>query len=143
MRRVSHIKIQKYLIIAILLSIVTPAFAVEIFFDAKTHEIAVGQQFQVDIALNASGEDINAIEGKIVFPNDILELKKITNANSIINFWIEKPKVESSGQITFCGITPGGYQGGRGLLLSLIFLSKKEGRGIVDRPQRDGPGWSH
>ncbi len=108
------------------------AIAAEISLSAKTQEVAVGKQFRVDMILNTSNEEINAVEGRIIFPSDILELKEIRTANSIVNFWVEKPRSNSDGQIIFSGITPGGYQGEKGLLFSLIFLPKKEGRGVVD-----------
>jgi hypothetical protein len=82
--------------------------------------------------LNTGGEEINAVEGKIIFPSELLKLKEIRDANSIVNFWIDKPKLESDGQIAFSGITPGGYRGSQGLLLTLIFVSKKEGGGVIE-----------
>ena len=94
--------------------------------------MVAGQQFQVDVLLDTVGEKINATEGKIIFSSDILELKEIRTGNSVINFWIEDPKSDIGGQVVFSGITPGGYQGEKGLLVSLIFLSKKEGQGFVN-----------
>ena len=125
-------KIQKLLIVIVLIFLATPVLAAEISFDAKTSEIAVGQQFQAGIILNTGGEEINAVEGKIIFPSELLKLKEIRDANSIVNFWIDKPKLESDGQIAFSGITPGGYRGSQGLLLTLIFVSKKEGGGVIE-----------
>ena len=68
------------------------ASAAEIYFDNKNQEIRVGDQFEVGVFINTDEESINAIEGKIIFPQDLLEIKKINDGNSIINFWIEKPK---------------------------------------------------
>jgi len=106
--------------------------AAELNLISHTQEIAVGQQFQVDVILNTEGEQINAIEGKIIFPRDLLELKKINDGNSIINFWIEKPKSAPEGQIVFSGIVPGGYNDNQGLILSITFLAKKEGSGLIE-----------
>ena len=69
--------------------------------------------------------------GKITFPRDLLEVKKVNDGNSIINFWIEKPKSAPEGQIAFSGIVPGGYNDGQGLILSITFLAKKEGNGVI------------
>jgi hypothetical protein len=107
-------------------------FAAELNLIFHTQEIAVGQQFQVDVILNTEGEQINAIEGKIIFPQDLLELKKINDGNSIINFWIEKPKSAPEGQIMFSGIVPGGYNDSQGLIFSITFLAKKEGSGTIE-----------
>ncbi|MDD5720826.1 MAG: cohesin domain-containing protein [Candidatus Pacebacteria bacterium] len=107
-------------------------FAAEISFNTKVQEVAVGQQFQMEMLLNTDNEAINAIEGEITFPIDLLELEEVRDANSIVNFWVDKPKIESDGQIAFSGIIPGGYQGPRGLLFTLIFVSKKEGQATIE-----------
>jgi len=127
-------KIKRYLdlVVIALVFIATPVLAAEISFDTKINSVAVGQQFQVSVVLNTNGEEINAVEGKIIFPSDLLKLKEIRDANSIVSFWVDKPKLESDGQIAFSGIIPGGYQGQRGLLLTLIFVSRKEGQGTIE-----------
>lgn len=105
--------------------------AAEISFDTKTQEIKANQLFEVGVFINTDNEEINAIEGKITFPQDLLEVKKINDGNSIINFWIEKPKSASEGQIAFSGIVPGGYEGKQGLIFSATFLANKEGNGTI------------
>ncbi|MDP3003952.1 MAG: hypothetical protein Q8N43_00355 [Candidatus Azambacteria bacterium] len=112
--------------------VVAPAFAAETFFGTKTQEIKANQLFEVGVFINTDNEEINAIEGKIMFPQDLLEIKKINDGNSIINFWIEKPKSASEGQIAFSGIIPGGYNDSRGLIFSITFLTKKEGGGTIE-----------
>ncbi len=128
-------KIQKIKIIFAVCSlsfIAIPALAAEVSFDAKTQEIKTDQLFEVGVFINTDNEEINAIEGKIIFPQDLLEVKKVNDANSIINFWIEKPKTATEGQIAFSGITPGGYSGSQGLIFSTTFLAKKEDAGTVE-----------
>jgi len=107
-------------------------FGAEISFDAKTQEISANQQFDAKVFINTDNEYINAIEGKIIFPQDLLEVKNINDGNSIINLWVEKPKNTGEGQITFAGIIPGGYNNSQGLILSITFLAKKEGSGTVE-----------
>ena len=137
--------IQKYLVLALLFFIAMPVFAAKISFDVQTGNIGIGQQFQTDVLFNSQNEEINAIEGTITFSHDVFELKEIKIANSIINFWVEQPILVSEGRIAFSGITPGGYRGEKGLLFSLIYLSKKEGNGLVSFTeakalQNDGKG---
>jgi hypothetical protein len=120
----------------------TLASAAELNLISQTQEINVGQQFQVDVVLNTESEQINAIEGKIVFPNELLEVKEIRDGNSIVNFWIErpwalhqtdaKPERKTDAAIVFSGIVPGGYNGRQGLILSITFLAKKEGSGLME-----------
>jgi len=103
------------------------ADAVELKLESdKVPPFGMGQQFQVDLVLDTENEEINAVEGKVIFPEGLLELKEIRDGNSIINFWIEKPK-NQNGTIIFSGITPGGFNSEKGLILSVIFEAKKEG----------------
>ena len=107
-------------------------FAAEVSFDTKSQDIKVNQLFKVGVFINTDEESINAIEGKIIFPQDLLEIKKINDGNSIINFWIEKPKSAPQGPIAFSGIVPGGYNDSRGLIFSIAFLAKKGGGGAIE-----------
>lgn len=118
-----------------------PVLAAELFFNSKTQEIGVGQEFQVDLMLDAEGQDINAAEGKIIFPENLFELKIINDGGSIINFWVEKPDQKKAGEIKFSGVIPGGFRGvlgpywkgyKSGKALSLIFAAKKEGSGAIE-----------
>jgi len=106
--------------------------AAELKLTSEIQEIGTNQQFQVDLVLDTENEEINAVEGKVIFPGDLLELKEIRDGNSIINFWIERPKTEQAGIIGFSGIIPGGYVGKKGLIFSAIFQSKNEGEGIIE-----------
>ena len=106
-------------------------FAAEIYFLKKDDGTQASRQFQANILLNTQGDKINAIEGKIIFPSDKLELKEIKDANSVINLWIEKPRIQTENEIIFSGITPGGFEGNNGLIFSAVFLAKEKGQGIV------------
>jgi hypothetical protein len=66
-----------------------------------------------------------------VFPEKLLKLKEIKDGNSIINFWIERPKAKN-GEILFSGIIPGGYLGKKGLIFSVVFQSIQEGQGSIE-----------
>jgi hypothetical protein len=109
----------------------TPVFAAEFFFDAQNNEWRIGDEIAVSFFLNTNGDDINAIEGRISYPKELLELREIRDGNSIVNFWIEKPRIRS-GEVAFSGVTPGGYKGKNGLLFSLMFRASKEGKGIIE-----------
>jgi len=123
-------KIKIILIACLLLFVAVPALAAEIFFDTKTQEIGVNQQFQVDLILDTENEEVNALDGKIIFSQDILELKEIRDGDSIINFWVERPR--KTEEVVFSGIIPGGYMGKEGLIFSAIFQSKEQGEGVIE-----------
>src|SRR3990167_764279 len=134
-------KIQKIKILlasCLLLFAAVPVFAAEFFYDSETREVKAGTEFEVGVFINTDEESINAIEGKITFPCDLLEVKKVNDGNSIINFWIDPVRncvsngVEKPDEICFSGITPGGYNDSRGLIFSITFLAKKEGGGAIE-----------
>ena len=104
--------------------------ASEMFFNAGTKELRAGDRFTVDLMLNATGEDINAIEGSVVFPSDMLALDEVRDGNSIIQLWLQRPHGDA-GKIVFSGIAPGGYKGEKGLVFSLMFLARREGIGRI------------
>ncbi len=82
--------------------------------------LAVNQEVRVDIYLNAENQAINAVAGKLLLPSNGLKLEEISDGNSLLSFWVEKPTRQGD-EITFAGVTPGGYEGQRGLLFSLFF----------------------
>ena len=108
------------------------AFAVEISFDAERTQMQVGEQFKVNLIIDTEQKSINAFEGKIVFPSNLIEIKEVRDGNSIVNFWIERPSINSKSYILYSGITPGGFSGQNGLIFSLVFESLKEGQGAIE-----------
>lgn len=107
-------------------------FAAEIFYDADTRKVKANTEFEVGVFLNAESENINAIEGTLRFPADILEFKELNDGNSIVNFWVERPSRRVENEIIFSGITPGGFVGKRGLIFKIAFLAKDEGNGKLE-----------
>ena len=105
--------------------------AVELFFRTTSQEVGLDSRFKMDILMNTQGEKINAIEGSVVFSRDFLEVKEISDGNSIMNFWAQKPKLFSGNEIVFSGIVPGGYKGGSGKLFSIVFQSLREGNATI------------
>jgi len=137
-------KVQKFKVI-ILLSIFSFLFslshtqAAQLNLTSQVQELGGGQQFRVDLMLDAQGQSINAVEGEIVFPNELLELEDIRDGDSIINLWIERPRAPR--ETVFSGVIPGGFEGvlspyyegyRPGKIFSLIFQAKSVGEGIVE-----------
>ncbi|MSR71550.1 MAG: hypothetical protein EXS50_02710 [Candidatus Taylorbacteria bacterium] len=101
-------------------------FAAEIRLDAHKAEINSGEQFSVDVVIH-SEEPLNALQGRLIFPTDKLLVKEIHDGNSSINFWVEKPHIETPGIILFSGITPGGFNGANNSIFSVVFEAKNAG----------------
>ncbi len=121
--------IKCFLVIAVVFTAM-PVFASEFNFDTQNKTVRVEEQFKVDLNINTEKENINAVEGKIIFPADFLELSEIRDGNSVVNFWVDKPTF-TDGTVFFSGITPGGYILDKGLIFSLIFKAKKEGDVLI------------
>lgn len=124
------LQIIKYVFFTLVFFMAIPVFASEFSFITDSKTVFVGQQFKIDLNLNTKGESINALEGKIFFPPDLIEFSEIRVGNSIVNFWIEKP-VYQDGHVIFSGVIPGGYTFDKGLVLSVILKAKQEGNTFI------------
>lgn len=127
------IKTYNIVFLIVILAVFIPKyiFAAEFLLISDKKEFNTNEDFKVDFILNTEGKNINALEGSIVFPADILELNEIRDGGSIINFWVDRPYASSS-HIYFSGITPLGYNNDNGFILSLVFHTKKSGNGIIN-----------
>ena len=94
--------------------------------------IGVGDEFLVTILIDTQGENINALEGEILFPQGILGLERIWEKGSLVNLWIQEPNSEEGkeGRLSFSGLTPGGYEG-EGVVFSVVLRAKTEGAGTI------------
>lgn len=105
----------------------TPAVsrASEIEINAGSSNYDLKETFFVDVYLNTEFQNINAIEGTIVFDKNLI-LKETIDSDSFINFWIEKDISGESFQ--FAGIVPGGFRGTGGKLFTLVFETQNSGK---------------
>ncbi|KKS88038.1 MAG: hypothetical protein UV64_C0032G0005 [Parcubacteria group bacterium GW2011_GWC1_43_11b] len=125
------LKLKIIIFAAIFLFPMSSAFAAKTSLEIKNSDIQIGVKLEAEFFLNTDNEEINAIEGKIIFSEKLFELKEIKDGNSIVNFWIERPNIKN-GEILFSGIIPGGYLGEEGLIFSTIFQPIQEGRGLIE-----------
>ncbi len=70
----------------------------------------------VKLLLDSPNEKVNSVAGEITLSAGT-EVRQVLEANSLINFWLDKPAVKEN-KIIFSGIIPGGYQGAGGQILS-------------------------
>ncbi|MDP3956568.1 MAG: cohesin domain-containing protein [bacterium] len=123
------IKITAFFVFYVLLFAAVPVFASNLFLGSDTNQIVVGDEFMVSLLLNTE-DGINALEGRVVFPLELLEVKDISDGNSLVNFWVERP--QGGSEIVFSGITPGGWKGTEGMIFSITFKAIKEGNGNIN-----------
>ena len=120
------------------------SFTSELRLDASMVNVRAGEEFSVETVL-FTDEPVNAVEGRIIFPEDMLVVKEISDGNSSINFWVERPRSELPGVVIFSGVTPGGFSGVNNLLFSVTFEAKKTGMATISISnakalQNDGEG---
>ena len=70
-------------------------FASHIYVEVPTGMVNKGDEFKADVFLDTEGKSINALEGRISFPIDMLEVKDVESGNGAITFWIDTLTVES------------------------------------------------
>lgn len=93
-------------------------------------ENAPGKNGQINVSLDTEGEDVNAVDLTLSFDPSVFTVQALSDGNSMVNFWIEKPVFSNStGKIHFAGTTPGGFTGKQNLLTSVIIKPIKAGRG--------------
>jgi len=86
--------------------------AAELYLEIPKDEYSIQETFIINIRINVGhNENINAVDGYLRFPKDILKIKDFSTGNSILTF-VEEPKInQEEGLISFVGIIPGGYGG--------------------------------
>jgi len=102
------------LVIFSLLTLVTPALAATLYIDPSSYTLHRGDAVTVAVRLDvdeASGECINAVNGVIIYDENILPVD-ISLGSSIFPVWIEVPVIDKANRrITFAGGIPNGYCG--------------------------------
>ncbi|MFA5946459.1 MAG: hypothetical protein WC813_00355 [Patescibacteria group bacterium] len=125
----------RYLYIIVVMSltaIVSPLnlFAAQVTVLPEQKSVIENAEFQTDITINTGNESINTFSGILSFPQEIIAVKEVRTTGSIINYWVEEPKVNGQ-EIHFAGMTPGGFTGARGLLFSVVFTAAGQGQGTI------------
>jgi len=95
--------------------------------NSNSKNINLNQDFLVEFYLDTQQEQINALEGKIIFPNSLLKLKEIQTGNSIVSLWLEEPNQKEINQVSFSGIIPGGINDSNAFIFSMIFEARQQG----------------
>ena len=97
------------------------------FFMPQSMEYQESDTFIKSLYLDTNGQKVNAIESRINFNQDVLEVVDIITGDSVVRFWVETPTISNEkGAIEFVGGTPNGYDG-EGVILKIIFKAKKVG----------------
>jgi hypothetical protein len=112
--------------------------------DGGVESYAGSNYVKINAFVDTEGVLLNTFGARLVFPTSTLIFKDVNNSQSIINAFVEAPHLTDGG-VVFSGITPGGFQGNRGLLLSFLFAPQVAGTTRVSLDslevyQNDGKG---
>ena len=76
----------------------------------------------INIKIDSEEEGVNAAQGKINWPADILEFVEVSKEGSAFNFWLEEPVLSSeSNSLSFIGGTAKGISGAALQILNIKF----------------------
>jgi len=96
-----------------------------------TGEFFIGDTINIALLVNTLNQSINAVEGKITFPSDKLEVTSISKENSIISLWAQEP-ITSSNSVAFSGGLPSpGFIGTAGKVMTISFKVKSDGDAVI------------
>jgi len=118
--------------IGILFSIFIPlgARAATLYLLPQSQIIHQGETFLIEVRLDTEGEEINAIEGNINLPLDLLEFIDFSKGESILSLWVKEPGI-SDNLLSFIGGIPGGFKGEE-KIGRIILKGKMEGKGEIN-----------
>ncbi len=105
--------------------------AARLSLSPASNSYKIGDTVTVTALLNTGGQSINATEGSISFPTDLLEYQSVSTSSSIFSFWTSGPTVNSGTLIFGGGLSQPGYNGSEGNILTLSFKTKSSGTATV------------
>lgn len=97
------------------------------------------------VALAPEAENLNAVEGELVFPPHQFTLQEIVASDVGVHLWVERPNQVEPGKIIFSGITPGGFSRPQEPLFTALFQATGAGPAVFNMRavrvlQNDGAG---
>lgn len=132
-KRISEYNIMyvtKVIVLALLLSIGTRAYAATLKLDSSVTTLSPGDTATLYVVVNSEGTSINNADASISFPTDLVDVVSINKAGSIFSLWVEEPYFSNtSGVVTFDGGVPTpGFNGSQGPVISILVRAKKVGK---------------
>ena len=110
------------------------AHAASLFLSPSSGTYKVGQTFSVGVYVGSADQAMNAVEGVISFPKDILEVTGVSKSGSILNLWVQEPAFSNAGgTANFEGIVYNpGFNGKSGKIVTVTFKTKAQGSASVN-----------
>jgi hypothetical protein len=109
------------------------AHAATMSFVSSESSASVGDMIDVSVRVDSGGQSVNAAQGTIQYPANILQVQSVDHSNSIFNIWAQEPSVNTStGAISFLGGGTNSFSGTSLYILDVKFLVKGTGKATLD-----------
>ncbi|HUX36012.1 MAG TPA: cohesin domain-containing protein [Candidatus Paceibacterota bacterium] len=108
------------------------AHAANLFLTADNQQPAVGGTVNVNVRISSSDQTVNAAQGVLYYPKDILEVSQIIRTDSIFDIWLSQPTVNTStGEISFLGGGTNAFSGTSLQVFTVSFKVRGTGSGVI------------
>jgi hypothetical protein len=116
-------------ILVAFLGLARSAHAATLYLSSNTDVLRIGDKLEVNIKIDSEGAGVNAVQGTLQFPKDILEATKIDKSDSVFDFWLQEPTFSNdTGRVNFVGGSTVGSVGKSLQALRVFFTVKGTGR---------------
>src|SRR3989338_11015490 len=88
-----------------------PAYAAQFSIEIPKDAVAPESEFVADVWLNTQGESLNALEGRLLFP-DALEVAGIRDGGSVVTVWLYAARSRRAGGSPLSRLPPRGDNAG-------------------------------
>jgi hypothetical protein len=108
------------------------AHAATMSFVSSESSASIGDTVDVSVRIDSEGQSVNAAQGTIQYPANILQVQSVDRSNSIFNIWAQEPSVNTStGAISFLGGGTNSFSGTSLYILDIKFLVKGTGNATL------------
>lgn len=95
----------------------------------STGSVSSGETISVAVTISSSDQAMNAAEGVVTFPTNLLQVVSVSKSGSVLGLWVQEPTYSNTvGTVNFEGIALNpGYTGSNGTVLTITFRARAEG----------------
>jgi hypothetical protein len=107
------------------------ASAATLFLSPAAKTLTPGQTFTVIIRVSSADQAMNAVSADVSFPSDKVRVLSVSQTNSIVNFWVDKPSfsnAQDGGDVDLQGVVLSpGFTGASGDVVDIVFQAIAQG----------------
>ena len=110
----------------------------KIFITPNTGSFSADSTFDVSVFVDTNGSAINAVDVRIKFPPDKLQVINPSAGTSFVSLWLQQPTFSNKdGTVSFVGGVPEkGIKTSAGLVSTITFRARAPGRAVVEITDR-------